>query len=130
MPNKPASVYAIRSKTTGKIYIGCSCDPESRAHSHFTELNMLKANPRNRTYSKSMDWVNDFAKYGKGDFELYIIESNIPVEERADREDYWIEKYKSLNPKYGYNVRTARTQRKAIPLIPGLPPFPSDKQEE
>lgn len=45
------------------------------------------------------------AIYGWDNIQHEIIEWNLTYEEVIEREQYWIERYNSRNPEYGYNVK-------------------------
>ena len=68
------TVYAIQNKTTKRMYIGCTVDPQSRIRTHFVELEKgLK-----KSKSKDTQWQTDFNLYGKDDFDIFIVEENVP----------------------------------------------------
>lgn len=130
--NDPATVYAIRSKTTGKVYIGSTTRLEGRIKDHFRQLKQglkLKTvftpqgedNRREKT-----DWQNDYDNYGRGDFEVYRIEDGLTLEERFEREDYWVKMYKADDPRFGYNMCPAkrRGETSEVEIVNKLPPLP------
>ena len=92
-------IYKYTSRTTGKVYIGQTVNEYKRknAHKHM-----------------QTDWQSHFykaiAKYGYDDFDyevIYEVISAIPgyVKQVLDMmEIYYIQKYKSTNPKFGYNI--------------------------
>jgi len=97
---EPHTVYAMRCKENGKLYIGCTHDAEQRIRAH---LSALKYNRHDCTSVRP-----DAEKYGIGGFEFYIL-GEFPDYETARNKEYeFIEKYKSNNPEYGYNIRHSR----------------------
>lgn len=92
-------IYKYTSKTTGKVYIGQTVNETKRrsAHKHM-----------------QTDWHSHFynaiAKYGYEDFDyevIYEVMSDIPgyVKQVLDMmEVYYIQKYNSTNPDFGYNI--------------------------
>lgn len=92
-------IYKYTSRTSGKVYIGQTVNEAKRksAHKHM-----------------QTDWQSHFynaiAKYGYEDFDyevIYEIVSDIPgyVKQVLDMmEIHYIQKYKSTNPKFGYNI--------------------------
>ena len=88
-------IYKASSKTTGKVYIGQSCQSlEKRMHQHLC---------RARTnYDPTNHFHNAIRKYGFLDFDFEVIEDNIIDNSILDeREKYWIEYYNSYYD--GYN---------------------------
>lgn len=105
MEERFGSVYAIRCKENGKLYIGSTIRLNQRIYQHFREL---KAHAKTRVSNVNritsyVNWQSDYDKYGEEAFEVYCIESNIPEIDLKKREFYWIEEYKTRNPNYGYN---------------------------
>lgn len=86
--NRPASVYAIRNKVTGRIYIGSAVDARTRVQTHFIELRRGHKRITDKfgnDASKPSQWQIDFNAYGFDSFEWYILEENIPPDKRAER---------------------------------------------
>lgn len=75
-------------------------------------------------WPEGSNWQMDYDKYGRESFEVYILEENIPKEKREEREDFWIDKYRAADPKYGYNHRRERVFK--VQVTEGLPPMPED----
>lgn len=46
---------------------------------------------------------SEISKYGWDNIKHKILETNLSYEEAIEKEQYYIKKYKSNNPKYGYN---------------------------
>ena len=90
--DKMFTIYAIRCKGNGKLYIGRTCNLDSRIQTHFCELKSGRHN------SKTM--VEDFKKYGREHFEVYILEENIPYKERFKEYEY-MRTYNSFDENYG-----------------------------
>lgn len=92
-------IYKYTSRTTGKVYIGQTVNETKRrsAHKH------MKTDWQSHFY-------NAIAKYGYEDFDyevIYEVISDIPgyVKQVLDMmEVYYIQKYNSTNPKFGYNI--------------------------
>lgn len=68
-------VYAIKNKSSGKMYIGSSIQPKKRETQHFSNLRNSR-HPNNYLQ-------NAFVKYGENDFEWVILEDSIKIEEDA-----------------------------------------------
>ena len=88
-------IYKATSITTGKIYIGQSCQT--------LEKRMLQHLSRATTnYDPNNHFHNAIRKYGFSDFVFQVIEDNIISDEVLnEREKYWIEYYNSYYD--GYN---------------------------
>lgn len=113
-----SSIYAIRCKTNGKVYIGRSQNPSERMKQH---LQCLKIGENCGTAS----FKEDFDKYGASDFEGYILESNVAPTRFREREAFWIGEYRATNPAYGYNKDTMEVGL-VMKIHKGLPPRPAD----
>lgn len=83
-------IYKYTSKTTKKSYIGKSMKYrfEYRQKQH-------KEDSSNTHFARAK------RKYGYDDFELTILEDNIPKELLSEREKFWIKEYDSVEN--GYN---------------------------
>ena len=111
-----SSIYAIRCKSTGKVYIGRSQNPHERIKQHLQSLN--------RGENCGTDaFKEDFYKYGAADFEGYILEEQVYPAKFREREAFWIAEYRATNPLYGYNKGTMDSGY-AITITHGLPPKP------
>ena len=88
-------IYKATSKTTGKVYIGQSCQSlDKRMNQHLSRA-MTNYDPSNHFH-------NAIRKYGFPDFSFEVIEDNIIDNETLnEREKYWIEQYNSYYD--GYN---------------------------
>lgn len=132
LPDKPAVVYAIRCSQTGRVYIGSTTNLEARIKTHFRELK--KHEKRAVLFGedgKSLGprpsgsvWQMDYENHGREAFDVYILEENVSKEDRRERESFWMMKYKSLDPRYGYNLVIEKKQK--LKTMPGLPPLPPD----
>jgi len=111
---KNFSIYAIRCKANGRVYIGRTSKISERIQTHFSELKRKK-------YSSKL-MIEDFEKYGKENFEIYILEENVPWESRFKEYEY-MRTYNSFDEKYGYNRgdRNKKEQNK-FDFIYDLPP--------
>ena len=125
-------VYGIRCKETGRIYIGCTRRPlEERFKDHFGQLkrgekDVFTWNEKNERVRVPTKWQQDYNKYGKGGFEFYQIEDNIPDDQRLIREAYWIHHYKSNEEQYGYNFRV-KDNRPQFEIKVQIPPTAFEK---
>lgn len=129
---QPITVYAIRNKKTGRIYIGSTVDPKSRVASHFNELKNKRKNtrlPYPEPHIVPSQWQRDYDAYGFDSFEWYILEENIPYEKRAQREEYYIKLYRAAEKEYGYNAREVVGECYDRAFNPGKPPVPIPAKE-
>lgn len=88
-------VYIHTNKLNNKKYIGITKqDPERRWKNGWGYYSK-----ENSTY-----FWNAIKKYGWNNFEHYILESNLTLEEANEKERYYISYYNSSNNLYGYNL--------------------------
>jgi len=89
-------VYAIRNRKNGKLYIGSTGKSLSgRIKGHRKGLN--SGEHGNRYLQRAWN------KYGASAFVFMILE-HCPKELCLIREQYWIDKFDSANPRFGYNL--------------------------
>ena len=121
MRDKTSTIYAIRCKNNGKLYIGKTTKLNERIQAHFSEL-------KNGKHSvKAM--IDDFNKYGKDGFEIYILEENVTYENRQKEYEY-MRMYNSFDEKYGYNRGDKKKKEvKKFNYIYSLPPNLYNKQD-
>lgn len=115
-------VYAIRCKKNGRIYVGITFDLTVRVITHFRELEHGTKGCTKRSGNTWL-WQEDYNKYGRDAFEVYVIEENIPASERRKRESYYIEKYGAAKKGRGYNKLTERIYEPSFDVIRGEPPM-------
>ena len=124
-PNPYYSIYAVRCKENGRVYIGCTTDVQRRIYQHFRELinnQKMKTSSEKRLVSGEL-WQNDFNVFGPDAFEAFVLEEKVLIRDKRLKEEKWIEKYQSRDPKYGYNIRSSISQ--TFPIVDGIPPFPN-----
>ena len=130
---RPRTIYALRCKANGKVYIGKTGDVRQRILAHFQEFNRVakwqKDQPDYKFGNGWYGYTYDAIKYGKEGFEVWILEENLRPEEAEDREAYYIGLYKSADPNYGYNKSNAKRPIQAEVQY-GLPPNLARKEEE
>lgn len=90
---KTGLIYKLTSKTTNKIYIGQTINLRNRIRKHKHDK---FENPKRNSLQY------DLNRYGFDDFDLEIIEDNIPQTKLHEREKYWIKKLNTI--KNGYNI--------------------------
>lgn len=104
------SVYAHINKINGKIYIGVS---------RRSNLNLRWKNGRGYSYNKHFN--DAIKKYGWNNFEHEIIASKLTEEEASNIEKILIEKFKTTDSAYGYNVASGGYNNRG--LVGSLNPF-------
>lgn len=101
-------IYAIRNIINNKIYIGSSNNIKRRFRRHKTELKNKKHS--NKYLEKA------YHKYGRKCFDFVIIEL-CQKNKLIEREIFHINKFKSLDPEYGYNLRVPEPHPSVISSI-------------
>lgn len=90
-------IYAYKKKSDNKIvYVGQTGDLDSR-HKQHIKYDPYNSNTREYNYPLS----RGIRKYGPDEYELVILEANIPNKKLDDREKYWIQFYNTYWE--GYN---------------------------
>jgi group I intron endonuclease len=90
-----SGIYRITNLKTGKVYVGSSVHVYQRMNYHIYVLR--------GQYHKSVHLQNAWNKYGECSFKFELLEETRP-EELASREQYWLDKTKAYDRKYGYNT--------------------------
>ena len=92
-------IYRIINTINGKIYIGqTNRTGKARFKEHINDAKNTNRNNKNRPLHKAI------IKYGEGNFELEILETNVDNSKLDDLEKYYINKYKSNESNIGYNA--------------------------
>lgn len=94
--NIESGIYAIRNTNNNKLYIGSSIELSKRIRSH---INMLK-NGTHHSPHLQYAWDNDGSKA----FSLLILELVEDESKLIEREQYWLDFYKSYDDNCGYNI--------------------------
>lgn len=93
-------IYAYRKKSNQKIvYVGQSKDLKAR-HKQHTEYDPFNINNKEYNYPLS----RGIRKYGIDEYELLVLEDNIPQEELNAREKYWIRYYDTCFNGYNQTI--------------------------
>lgn len=89
-------IYIIINMISNKVYIGSTLDFYKRRHRHFKLLTLNK--------HSNAHLQNAFNKNKGKNFLFKIIEYVDKKENLIEREQFWIDYYKSADNKYGYNI--------------------------
>jgi len=90
-------IYSIVNKVNGKIYIGQTTrDIKKRIVEHKSAFNLQNHN--------NQYLLNAFNKYGWNNFEFSIIDTAISLDDLNLKEVDYIQKYKSIDKNFGYNI--------------------------
>lgn len=87
------TIYMHRNKINGKVYIGQTIqEPKKRWKN-------------GKAYKSCFAFNNAIEKYGWNNFDHIILEQGEMTYDVANqKEQYYINKYNSINPKFGYNI--------------------------
>lgn len=93
-------IYAYKKKSQNKIvYIGQTVSLEQRHKQHM----LYDPNNKNtREYNYPLS--RGVRKYGINEYELIILEDNIPLDKLDDREKYWIKYYNTYWDGYNQTI--------------------------
>ncbi|MBQ9599856.1 MAG: GIY-YIG nuclease family protein [Clostridia bacterium] len=117
----PRSVYAVRCKNNGKLYIGSTIDPVKRFYSH---INELRAGAKGTSGNlQKQHWQEDFNKYGADAFELYIMVDADTYSNAMFLESYYIDIYNTRCEFFGYNSNGGgkKANQPDLKIIKGFP---------
>jgi len=94
-----SGIYAIINLLNNKVYIGSATDVRLRWNCH---KRYLKLNKHPNSYLQ-----NAWNKYGEDAFEFILIAFiEKPTKQKLEKlEQYWMDRFDSINKKYGYNIR-------------------------
>ena len=90
-------IYCIENLITHKKYIGQSVNIKDRWRRHISELN--------NNYHHNDYLQKSWNKYGEDNFEFYVLEY-CSKEDLNKKEDYYINKYNTMDRDYGYNLKS------------------------
>lgn len=90
-----SGIYCIENIENAKIYVGSSKHIRNRLVGH---KRMLRKGTHDNDH---LQYAWD--KYGEENFEFYPLQ-RVEIPKLLEREQYWIDKYKSSDPKEGYNI--------------------------
>lgn len=93
VPDIPG-IYLFRNIINGKMYVGQANCLKTRLRQHKTLIN------------DGVYFHNALLKYGLDNFEYYILEifTDLNKDSQNESERYFIKKFKSNDPKFGYNI--------------------------
>ncbi len=89
-------IYKIQNIIDNKVYIGSAVDFIKRFRQHKCKL------AKNQHHSKHLQY--SWNKYGENNFKFDIIELVEDPKKLVEREQYWIDYYKSYAHEFGYNI--------------------------
>lgn len=98
IPSCPG-VYKITCTATGKAYIGSTTDLRKRKYWHWGDLR------QGRHHNRYLQ--NAWNKYGAECFTFEVLETVMFAEYLHEREQYWLDRFKSYDPKRGFNTGDA-----------------------
>lgn len=104
-------IYAIRNKDDGRAYVGKSVNIEARWSTHRWNF---KSEVRPKDCNRHL-W-GSVRKHGIDKFSFEILETFDVVDERliAERELFWMDKLKSCDRQFGYNLRRDSSSRMIV----------------
>lgn len=97
-------LYKIRNVVNDKVYIGQSTQKTQQRL--FEHRSKLRSNVHENIHLQRA-----WNKYGEDAFEFVVIQETSCLRELNDLEEQYIARYKSLNRKFGYNIRGGGNNR-------------------
>ena len=103
------SIYFLRNKRTGRVYVGSSKKPAARKSQH---RSMMRLGKHPNRYLQ-----NDFDKYGEANIEFLVVEEGISEDERFVKEQEWMDKtLKDTAPVPLYNMQPFAGRTRGRPI--------------
>lgn len=85
-------IYLWKNLINGKLYVGQTQNFYQRAKQY------QRGREKNRIIGKAIN------KYGFDNFDISILEKDIPLDKLDEREQYWMDYYQSYDLNIGYNI--------------------------
>lgn len=104
------AIYKITNIVNGKCYIGSAVDTSMRIAAHKSKLKFNDHANRKLQHS--------FNKYGIENFRFEILECISDKTKLIQREQIWINYFKSYDPNFGYNLRKEASSNLGIKTKP------------
>jgi group I intron endonuclease len=92
-----SGVYQILNKENNKVYIGSTNNFKKRRKQHFY---LLRSGKHGNSYLQ-----DSWNKYGEDSFEFNVVEIVEDQDNLIEREQYYIDTFKSYNNSFGYNLK-------------------------
>lgn len=92
---KKWKVYCYTNRVNGKKYVGVTC----------TSL-AARSGRNGKKYLECPYFGHAIQKYGWGSFLVEVLARNLSESEVGKYEDFYIQRFHTRNPKYGYNIRS------------------------
>ena len=100
-----SGVYFIINLVNGKKYVGSSNDIRQRRREHWSHL---KQNIHSNKHLQ-----NAWNTYGEKNF-MFLIQEFVSKDQLLDREQYWLDMYKTFNRNIGYNISSLSKTRLGV----------------
>lgn len=120
---KSSVIYAIRCKENGRMYIGCTTNLKKRISKHYSQLKSKSKTKVSDGNVGLSEFQLDFEKYGEDAFEVYLIKDGVSDDCKRVEEGRYIDKYKTTDPRYGYNKKRENAYKFCDQVIKGEPPL-------
>lgn len=120
---KNSTIYAIRCKENGRMYIGCTTNLKKRISKHYSQLKSKSKTKVSDGNVGLSEFQLDFEKYGEDAFEVYLIKDGVSDDCKRVEEGRYIDKYKTTDPRYGYNKKRESAYKFCDRIIKGEPPL-------
>lgn len=108
-------VYAVQCRTTKRMYIGTTNNLEERIYTHLTGLASGRYANTVKFPERYKQWYEEFQKYGRDDFDIFVLEDGLTYDNHFAAEMKWQIKYKTYDEKYGFNALTRKIRMAIMP---------------
>lgn len=98
-------IYIHVNLINGKVYVGQTCQVPLTSRWGKDGTRYTQKNKNNKYWHKHFGPA--ILKYGWNNFGHYVLEDGLTKEEAVEREQFYMNKYNSLNRDFGYNLREA-----------------------
>lgn len=102
----------VEAGRDGTYTVYCHVSPSGKVYVGFTGMPIKTRFGNGKNYSPKYPFGKAILKYGWENFEHRILETGLTKEQASEKEIYYINKFNSLDPEFGYNIATGGTNGK------------------
>ena len=90
----------------GTYTVYCHISPSGKRYIGFTGMPIKTRFGNGKSYGSKTRFAKAISKYGWDNFQHIVLEKGLTKEEASEKEIYYINKYNTLDERFGYNIAT------------------------